>query len=58
MVSVEFETFRQETQAGAVSSGFKQMILSETLAKQGIIAKSGATPKSGNWTSGRDERHQ
>jgi hypothetical protein len=35
-----------------MSSGFKQMLLLKILAKQGIIAKSGAKPKSRNWTSG------
>jgi len=35
----------QKVQAGAMSSGFKQMLLLKILAKQGIIAKARTTKR-------------
>jgi len=46
MLSLEFETFHQKVQAGAMSSGFKQVLLLKIPAKQGIIAKSEANEES------------
>jgi hypothetical protein len=41
---------RVKSLTGAVSSGFKQMLLLKILAKQGIIPEDEAKPTSRNWT--------